>query len=268
MGSGRTWLSRCQQKKNCSHHTAGPVSQRTRAGRQGAHSKAPWLQINFPRKRAKAPTPRSWISTGCIPGSQRLGCGSGFQFPLTEGGHRVCSAAGAVETPLLCIVTVSALLCYFQTRKGHRDPRETRFPPSLELLFLPRTCFCCHLLPNAGTNAGVWQSSKPWLVGWERGILGPQPRDRALLHVHCQVLQLQFWCPSHAESIVLTCLGMGSTPGCWAANPVGDPWKVDGNSWSRTQSYVNPSMLLWLSCTYSGKRRSQRCLERLFPKYA
>lgn len=66
-------------------------------------------------------------------------------FPLTEGGHRVFSAAGAVETPLLCIVSVSAHLCYFQTRKGHRDPRETHFPPSLELLFLPHTCFCCHL---------------------------------------------------------------------------------------------------------------------------
>lgn len=146
MGSRRTWLSRCQQKKNCSHHTAGPVSQRTKAGRQGAHRKAPWLQINFPCKQAKAPTPWSWISTGSIPGSQRLGCGSGLQFPLTEGGHRVCSAAGAVdETPSLCIVSISAHLCYFQTRKGHRDPRETHFPPSLELLFLPRTCFCCHL---------------------------------------------------------------------------------------------------------------------------
>lgn len=35
--------------------------------------------------------------------------------------------------------------CSFQTRKGHRGPRETHFPPSLELLFLPHTCFCCHL---------------------------------------------------------------------------------------------------------------------------
>jgi len=123
-------------------------------------------------------------------------------------------------------------------------------------------------LPNAGTNTGVWQGSEPWLVRWESGILGPQPGDRALLHVHCQLLQLQFCCPAHAESTVLTCLGTGSTPGCWAVNPAGDPWKVGGNSWSRTQSYVNPSMLLWLSCTYSGKRRSQHCLQRLFPKYA
>lgn len=43
---------------------------------------------------------------------------------------------------------------------------------------------------------------------------------------------------------------------------------MGGNSWSRTRSYVNPGTLLWLSCTYSGKRRSRRCLERLFHKYS
>lgn len=114
------------------------------------------------------------------PSSQRLGCGSGLQFPLTEGGQRVCSAAGAVETPSLCIVSVSVHLCYFQTRKGHRDPRETHFPPSLELLFLPHTCFCCHLSLAKCRNkqrglAGLralacWMGKRhSWPSAWRQG---------------------------------------------------------------------------------------------------
>lgn len=197
------------------------------------------------------------------PSSQRLGCGSGLQFPVTEGGHEVCSAAGAVETALLCIVSISAHLCSFQTRKGHRDPRETHFPPSLNSFCLAHAFVAILCLPKAGTNTGVWQGSEPWRVGWERGILGPQPGDRALLHVHCQIFQLRFCCSSHAEGTVL---GLGSTPGCWAVNPAGDAWKGGGNSWSRTQSYVNPCMLLQLSFISREKRRSQRCPERLFPK--
>lgn len=65
----------------------------------------------------------------------------------------------------------------------------------------------------------------------------------------CSTSTARFRCSSHAEG---TALGMGSTPGCWAVNPAGDPWKEGGNSWSRTQSYVNPCMLLWLSFTSRG----------------
>lgn len=199
------------------------------------------------------------------PSSQRLGCGSGLQFLVTEGGHEVCSAAGAVETALLCIVSISAHLCSFQTRKGHRDPRETHFPPSLNSFCLAHAFVAIPCLPKAGTNTGVWQGSEPWRVGWERGIPGPQPGDRALLHVHCQIFQLRFRCSSHAEG---TLLGMGSILRCWAVNPPGDPWKRGGNSWSSTQSCVNPCVLLWLSFTSRGKRRSQCCPEGLFPKNA
>lgn len=45
---------------------------------------------------------------------------------------------------------------------------------------------------------------------------------------------------------------MGSTPGCWFLDPAGDLREVGRNSWSRTQSYVKPSISLWLSCTYSA----------------
>lgn len=154
---------------------------------------------------------------------------------------------------------------FFPNQKRSQRPKRNPLPSFTELL-LPRTCFCCHPLLAKGRNkhwglAGLGalacRMGKRHSWSSARGQ-GSAPRP-------CQIFQLRFRCSAHAEGTVL---GIGSTPGCWAVNPAGDARKGGGNSWSRTQSYVNPCMLLRLSLASREKRRSQRCPERFFPKNA
>lgn len=225
MGYRRTWLSHCQQKKNCSRHTAGPVSQRTGAGRQGAHRKAPQLQINFPLKQAKAPTPRSWISIGSIPAAKGWAAALGFSFLCLKEATGFVLVLGQLKHPH-CAFLASLHISVISKPEKVTETQEK--PTSLlhwnSSFCLAHAFVAMSCMPKAGTNTEVWQGSEPWLLGWERGVLGPQPGHRALLHIHCQLLQLQSWCSSHAHPYVP---GGGQHPwvlGCESCKEIHGKW--------------------------------------------
>lgn len=116
---------------------AGPVSQRARAGPQPAQNKAPRLQRGEGTDSLE------------LDFQPRAGA---------AGGQGLCCA---VSCPCLC--TALRLPHQRRSQRAKRNP----LPSSLCLTHASVAVSC---LPNAGTNTGVWQGSKPCLGGWERGI--------------------------------------------------------------------------------------------------